>query len=114
LWRVAGTRVDIAYAKQACGRYSVDPGKQLWDAVIRKTRYLKDTAGYTVVYLRYIMADTISFNHNWFLGNSFFTHSELNLVTIFARSSNVSNWSLHQVCSLSTYVFTAYYRHTHH
>ena len=35
LWLVAGTRLDIAHVTQSCARYSVDPGKQHWDAVIR-------------------------------------------------------------------------------
>jgi len=34
LWLVAGTRLDNAYATQTCVRYSGDPGKQHWDAVM--------------------------------------------------------------------------------
>ena len=71
LWLVADTRLDIAFASQTCARYSVDPGKQLWDAGIRVMRYLKGTAGYGIVYRRdtddNIMTDTVSINHNWSL-----------------------------------------------
>ena len=94
LWLVAGTRLDIAYATQICARYSVDPGKQHWDAVIRVMRYLKGTAGYGIVYRRNtydnIMTDTVSINHNWSLDNCLLTHPEpvsythLTLPTIYS------------------------------
>jgi len=47
------TRPDIAYAVSKLSRYTSNPGKDHWTAIIRVLRYLRHTQNYGLYYTRY-------------------------------------------------------------
>ena len=59
------TRPDIAYAVNKLSRFTNNPGKDHWKALVRVLRYLRYTLNYGLHYLRYLNVLEIYSDANW-------------------------------------------------
>ena len=53
MYLMNSTRLDIAYFVSRLSRYTSNPGKEHWNALIKVLRYLKYTHSYGLHYTRY-------------------------------------------------------------
>ena len=53
MYLMNATRPDIAYSVSRLSRYTSNPGKDHWEALVRVLRYLKDTITYGLHYTKY-------------------------------------------------------------
>ncbi|KAM2838666.1 hypothetical protein COP1_030352 [Malus domestica] len=53
MYLMNSTRPDLAYAVSRLSRYTSNPAKEHWDALVRVLRYLKNTLDYRLHYTKY-------------------------------------------------------------
>lgn len=64
------TRPDIAYAVSKLSRYTSNPGKNHWKAIIRVLGYLKYTQNYSLHYTKYPSVVEGYSDANWITGSN--------------------------------------------
>ena len=90
------TRPDLAYSISRLSRYSSNPGRDHWNALIRVLRYLKHTMNYGLHYTQYPPVLEGYSDANWISGS---TDSKSTSGYVFTLGGAAMSWkSSKQTC----------------